>query len=257
MRILVTNDDGIDAPGLEVLEEIARSISDDVWMVAPWGEQSGQGRAITVSEAVRVDQRAEKRFRVTGTPTDCVVLAIQHIMKDMRPDLILSGVNSGQNLAEDCSQSGTVGAVMQGMNLGVPGIAFSQTKGFREGQPIPWETARHWGPTVAKALLKTGWPSDVVMNVNFPDCLPGDVAGYEVTAQGVRDFPIVVSDKRTDLRKREYYWMAHSGPKSDPPAGTDLAAIYQNKISVSPLHLDWTHYAFRDALSEAFSIETP
>ncbi len=250
MRILVTNDDGMDAPGLVVMEEIARTLSDDVWMIAPLMEQSGQGRSITVSQAVRVDQRAEKRFRIEGTPTDCVVIGLHHIMADNPPDLILSGVNAGQNIGEDTSQSGTIGAVMQGMNIGVPGIAFSQTKGMRKGEPIPWETAKAWGPRVLKRLIDHGWPKDVVMNVNFPDCLPDEVAGTEVTFQGVRDFPIIKSEKRTDLRGREYYWMAHSGPKSDPPEGSDLLAIYNRKISISPLGLDLTNYAFRDALKD-------
>lgn len=252
MRILVTNDDGMDAPGLEVMEEIARSISDDVWMVAPLQEQSGQGRAITVSDAVRVDQRAEKRFRIEGTPTDCVVLGIEHILADKKPDLILSGVNSGQNVGEDTSQSGTVGACIQGMILGVPGIAFSQTKGFRKGKPIAWDTARHYGPKVLKRLLKTGWPEDIVMNVNFPDCEIEDVKGVEITAQGMRDFPIINSEKRTDPRNRDYYWLSHGGPKSDPPNGTDLRCIYEDKISISPLHVDLTHYAYRDILAQSF-----
>ncbi len=252
MRVLVTNDDGMDAPGLEVMEEIARSISDDVWMVAPLQEQSGQGRAITVSEAVRVDQRAEKRFRIEGTPTDCVVLGIEHILGDKKPDLILSGVNAGQNVGEDTSQSGTVGACIQGMILGVPGIAFSQTKGFRKGKGLAWDTARHFGPKVLKRLLETGWPDDVVMNVNFPDCEIEDVQGVEITSQGMRDFPIINSEKRTDPRKRDYYWLSHGGPKSDPPAGTDLRCIYEDKISISPLHVDLTHYAYRDILAESF-----
>ena len=253
MRVLVTNDDGIDAPGLAVMEEIAASISDDVWMIAPLMEQSGKARAVTVTESVRIDQRGEKRFRIEGTPTDCVVLGVQQIMADARPDLILSGVNRGQNIAEDTSQSGTLGAVMQGMNLGVPGVAFSQTKGMREGADIPWETARHWGPVVLKKLLAIGWPGDVVLNVNFPDRLPDDVEGMEITSQGIRDFPIIKSEKRTDLRGRDYFWMAHSGPKSNPPEGTDLRAIYDGRISITPLHMDLTHYAFRDALKQRFA----
>ncbi len=252
MRILITNDDGIDAPGLEVMEHIAHSLSDDVWMVAPLVEQSGQGRAITVAEAVRVDVRGEKRFRIEGTPTDCVVIGVQQLLADHKPDLILSGVNIGQNVAEDTTQSGTLGAVMQGMLLGVPGIGFSQTRGFRRDKPVAWHTARHYGPIVLKRLMETGWPKDVVMNVNFPDCEIEDVQGVEITSQGMRDFPIVNSVKRTDPRGRDYYWLSHGGPKSDPPVGTDLQAIYENKISITPLHLDLTHNAFRDALSESF-----
>ena len=255
MRILVTNDDGIDAPGLAVLEEIANQLSDDVWMIAPLVEQSGVGRAVTVTEALRIDQRADKRFRIEGTPTDCIVLGIQHIMADSPPDLVLSGVNKGQNLAEDTTQSGTLGAAFQSMILGVPAVGLSQSTKFRGPDSCPWETTLTWAPRVLKALLKTGWPDDVVMNLNFPDCDPGDVTGVEVTSQGMRDFPIIQSEKRTDLRNRDYYWMAHKGAKSNPPEGTDLKAIYEDRISVSPLSLDLTNYAFKDALAANLSVQ--
>ncbi len=255
MRILVTNDDGIDAPGLEVLEAIASALSDDVWMIAPLVEQSGVGRSITVTAGVRVDQRGPKRFRVEGTPTDCIVLGVQHIMKDTPPDLILSGVNKGQNLAEDTTQSGTLGAAFQGMILGVPSIGMSQAVKFRGPESCPWETTLHWGARVVKALLDEGWPKDVVPNINFPDCEPEDVTGVEVTSQGMRDFPIILSEHRTDLRDRDYYWMAHRGAKSDPPQGTDLRAIYENRISVTPLHLDLTHRDYRKTLAERLHVD--
>jgi len=256
MRILLSNDDGVFAPGLAVLEEIARSITDDVWIVAPHEEQSGQARALTLNAPVRVREETERRFAVTGTPSDAVLLGVKDILRDNPPDLILSGVNRGQNIAEDTSQSGTVAAAIEGMHLGIPSIAFSQARNFRRGEPIPWDTGRVWGPRVLKALLKTGWPKSCVINVNFPDRLPDKVAGIEVTAQGFRDEAISTLEKRTDLRGADYFWIGYSGKLSEPPEGTDLRAIYEGRISITPLHIDMTHHAFRADLQKTLKVES-
>ena len=255
MRILLSNDDGIFAPGLAVLEEIARAITDDVWIAAPQEEQSGKARALTLHAPLRVREEGAQRFAVDGTPSDAVLVGVLDILKDNPPDLILSGVNRGQNLAEDTSQSGTIAAAIEGMHLGVPSIAFSQARNFRRGEPIPWETARVWGPRVLKGLLKAGWPRDVVMNVNFPDRLPEDVAGVEITRQGFRDESLAHLDKRTDLRGIDYFWIGYGGGISKPPEGTDLKAIYEGRISVTPLHIDMTHHKFRDELASAFQVD--
>jgi 5'-nucleotidase len=252
VRILISNDDGIHAPGLEVLEAIARTLSDDVWIVAPEVERSGAGRAITLTDPVRVRHISDKRFACSGTPTDCVLLAIAEIMKDSPPDLVLSGINRGQNLAEDTSVSGTVAAAMQGMQMGVPSIALSQAMNFRAGEPIPWQTAAHHGPAVLKALVGTKWATNVVLNVNFPDCLPEDVTATEVTFQGFRDEAVNHIDRRADLRGNAYYWIGYQGKLSKPPEGSDLRAIYDNRISITPLHLDMTEYSALDALKGAF-----
>jgi 5'-nucleotidase len=254
MRILLSNDDGVFAPGLAVLEEIARSITDDVWIVAPQEEQSGKARAVTLNAPVRVREETEKRYAVTGTPSDAVLLGVKDIMRNSPPDLILSGVNRGQNIAEDTSQSGTVAAAIEGMHLGIPSIAFSQARNFRRGEPIPWDTGRIWGPRVLKALLRTGWPKNCVINVNFPDRLPNEVAGVEVTAQGFRDEAISTLEKRTDLRGADYFWIGYSGKLSEPPEGTDLRAIYEGRISITPLHIDMTHHAFRSELQQRLRV---
>lgn len=252
MRILCTNDDGIHAPGLEVMEHIARTMSDDVWVVAPETEQSGASRALTLTAPIRVRAIADKRYAVTGTPTDCVLLATQHLMPEKPPDLVLSGVNRGQNIAEDVTFSGTIAGAMQGMQLGIKAIALSQARGFRGDAPIPWDTARTHGPTVVKTLLDAGWPQGVVMNVNFPDREPQDVAGVEVTRQGFRDQHIIYADKRTDLRGETYYWLGFHGRLSRPPEGTDLRAIYEGRIAVTPLHIDLTHEPALSPLSAWF-----
>lgn len=250
-RILLTNDDGIDAPGLEALEHIARSISEDVWVVAPLSEQSGMSRALTLNAPLRVTQRGERRFAVDGTPTDCVHMAMQGLMEDAEPDLVLSGVNAGQNIAEDVTFSGTVAGAMQGTQLGVRSIAFSMAYGFQGRAAIQWETAKAHGPAVLKRLLAAPWSENTLINVNFPDRAPDDVAGTEVTVQGRRDHNILHAEKRTDLRGKDYYWLGFKGQLSDPPVGTDLRAVYEGRISITPLHLDLTNYDARERLSRA------
>lgn len=242
MRILCTNDDGIHATGLAVLEKIARSFTDDVWVIAPEQEQSGASRALTLTAPIRVRQAGPKRFAVSGTPTDCVLLGIDHLIEGAPPDLVLSGVNRGQNIAEDVTFSGTIAGAMQGMQLGIPAIALSQARGFRgEEAPIPWETAEMYGPGVVRKLLEHGWPKDVLMNVNFPDVEPEHVKAVEMTFQGHRDQHVIYADKRTDPRGGTYFWLGFRGKRSNPPEGSDIRAIYDGRISVTPLHIDLTH----------------
>lgn len=247
MRILLTNDDGVNAEGLGVLEAIAAALADEVWIVAPEAEQSGASRGITLSAPIRVRNLGARRFAVTGTPTDCVLLAVRDLMGGLRPDLVLSGVNRGQNLAEHVTLSGTVAGALQGMAMGIPSIALSQARGFRGAGSIAWETARAYGPGLVRALLAQGWPQDVVMNVNFPDRAPDADVRVEMTRLGLRDQEISHFEKRTDLRGESYYWLGFTGALSTPPEGTDLRAIYEGRISVTPLHLDLTHL---DALAE-------
>ncbi len=251
MRILLTNDDGINAPGLRVLENIAKEIGDELWIVAPEVEQSGKGRAVSLTEPVRVREVAERTFAVSGTPTDCVLLGLHDLMPE-KPDLVLSGVNNGQNIAEDTSFSGTVAAAMFGMQMGVRSIALSQSKNFRGRGSLPWETAEAWGTKAIKPLLDLGWPDDVIMNVNFPDCEPEDVAGIQITRQGFRDEAIIHTDRREDLRGNDYFWIGYKGTLSKPPEGTDLRAIYEGFVSISPLHVDLTHDAFLQKLRETW-----
>lgn len=242
MRILLTNDDGIHAEGLKSLEAIARALTDDIWIVAPEYEQSGASRALTLADPIRVRKEGDRRWAVAGTPTDCVMLGVRELVEGAAPDLVLSGVNRGQNIAEDVTLSGTVAGAIEGMALGIPSIALSQAMLAFHDEVIPfWETAEHYGPGVVRRLLEVGWPADVVMNVNFPSRPPELVAEIEVTRQGFRDTHIRTFDKRTDLRGRDYYWMGFSGQMSKPAEGTDLKAVYDGKISVTPLHIDLTH----------------
>ncbi len=240
MRLLLTNDDGIHAEGLEALERIARQLSDDIWIVAPEYEQSGASRALTLSEPVRVRKLDDRRFAVTGTPTDCVMLGMSELIKGAKPDLVLSGVNRGANIAEDVTMSGTVAGAIEGMAMGVPAIALSQTGGPKPADPF-FEVAEAYGPGIVKRLLEIGWPKDVVMNLNFPNRPAAEVTEVEVTRQGFRDVQVRHAERRSDLRGRDYYWMGFRQERSQPEEGTDLRAIYQGKISVTPLHIDLTH----------------
>ncbi|MEO0982476.1 MAG: 5'/3'-nucleotidase SurE [Pseudomonadota bacterium] len=252
MRILLTNDDGINARGLQVLETIARALSDDIWVVAPELEQSGQSRSITLTQPVRSRKVEERVFAIQGTPTDCVLLALQDLIEGGRPDLVLSGVNRGQNIAEDTSMSGTVAAAMFGMQLGVPSVALSQARNFRHRGSCPWETAEAWGAKVLQPIIERGWPDDVCINVNFPDRDPDEVSGVQMTRQGFRDETIIHTEQRMDLRGDEYFWIGYKGTLSKPDEGTDLRAIYDGYVSVTPLHVDLTHDRFLKEMRAAW-----
>lgn len=242
MRILLTNDDGIAAEGLESLERIAAALSGDVWICAPELEQSGAGRGITLSDPLRVRRLGEKRFAVSGTPTDCVVIAVNELMADHKPDLVLSGVNRGHNIGEDVSYSGTVAGALQGMAMGIPSIALSQSLARFHDEVIPyWETAETFAPGIIQRLVETRWSPGVVINLNFPNLPPERVGEVEVTTQGFRDVGEMHAVRRTDLRGRSYYWMAFRGAEQQPEDGTDLRAIAEGRISVTPLHIDLTH----------------
>jgi 5'-nucleotidase len=242
MRILLTNDDGIHAEGLQVLRRIALQLSDDVWTVAPEFEMSGASRALTISEPIRVRKLDERTFAVTGTPTDCTLMGVRQLIEGPAPDLVLSGVNRGHNIADDVTLSGTVAGAIEGMALGIPSIALSQALSyFHDEVRAYWETAETFGPGLIQRLLEIGWPDDVVLNVNFPARPPEEVKAVEVTRQGKRDLHIRHFEKRTDMRGRDYYWMGFNQTPSRPEEGADIKAVIEGRISVTPLHIDMTH----------------
>jgi 5'-nucleotidase len=251
-RILVTNDDGIHAPGLEIAEKIARALTDDVWVCAPETEQSGASHSLTLTLPLRLREISPKRYAMTGTPTDCVMMGVAEIMKDNPPTLILSGVNRGSNIADDVTYSGTIAGAMEGTALVIPSIALSQAYGFDEGYQVRWNCAEAHGPDVVRKLLDIGWPAETLMNVNFPDCEPGDVKGTAITEQGKRDMQTAVMDRRVDMRGNPYFWIGFKRVRSNPDEGTDLHAIYKKKISVTPLHLNLTQFEFLKKLRASF-----
>jgi 5'-nucleotidase len=240
LRILVSNDDGIHAPGLAVAEKIARTLTDDIWVVAPETEQSGASHSLTLTMPLRLRHAGPKRFAVSGTPTDCVMMAGIKIMKDHLPDLVISGVNRGFNVADDVTYSGTVAAAMEGAVLGIASVAMSQAIGGRDEAEAVWACAQTHGPPLLKRLIDVGWPKDVLLNINFPPLPPGNVKRVAVVTQGQRDQSLLRVDERVDARGRTYFWIGFKRVFSDPERGTDLHAIHEGSISVTPLHLNLT-----------------
>jgi len=255
MRILLTNDDGVRAYGMTVMRRIAEQLSDDVWVCAPETEQSAASRGVSLHNPVRAKKLEDRVYCVSGTPTDSVIVGIRDILEDKKPDLILSGVNRGQNLAEDVTFSGTIAGALQGMQMGVPSIALSLARGFQGASSLPWETAEAHGPSLIQNLLKAGWPEDTILSVNFPDTAPDGVKGIEFTRQGQRDYEMQGIDKRDHPRGGSYFWLTYGAGLSNPPQGTDLRAIYDGFISVTPLHTDLTHLETLRRLQEGFTAD--
>lgn len=251
MRILITNDDGINAPGLVAAEKIARALSDDVWIVAPESEQSGASHSLTLVSPLRLRKLAEQRYAVSGTPTDCVMMAALHILKDQPPDLILSGVNWGSNMADDVTYSGTIAGAMEGCALGIPSIALSQAYEEEDRGAIDWSAGEVHGPDVVRRLLKAGWPSATLMNVNFPACPADAVSGTVMVPQGKYDLQSTEIEERHDARLRPYYWIGLRRRKAVPPGDSDLGAVYSGKIAVTPLHLNLTDWALLEKMRQS------
>ncbi len=241
MRILLTNDDGIHAEGLGVLERIARQLSDDVWVVAPENDQSGLAHSLTLSEPLRLRKIDDRHFALRGTPTDCVIMGLRHLLPEP-PDLVLSGVNSGANMADDVTYSGTVAGAMEGTLHGVPSIALSQEGVYSaEGRLMPWDVAEEHGAAVIKKLLESKWNAGVFMNVNFPNCIDRNVKGIRVTAQGKLAHDVKL-EERLDGRGFSYFWLRFGRSQAEPVIDTDVDALNNDYISVTPLQMDLTAY---------------
>src|SRR4051812_43150667 len=242
MRILLTNDDGVNATGLKVLEAIARRFSDDIWIVAPSEEQSGAGHSLTLTQPIRLRKLGAQRFSVTGTPTDAVMMGLANILADKKPDLILSGVNRGANLGEDVTYSGTVSAAMEGALAGIPSIALSQSSASEGiGDTVPFAAAEAWAERVLAPLLAAPFAPKTLVNINFPALPAEQVRGVRVVRQGIRDYGRLRIDKRTDTRGYDYFWFGLRPVLHTPGHVTDLEAIADGYVTVTPLHLDLTH----------------
>ena len=249
MRILLTNDDGVHAPGLEVLEAIARQLSDDIWICAPSEEQSGAGHSLTLNQPVRLRQLGERRFCVTGTPTDSVTLALRKALP-APPDLILSGVNRGENLGDDITYSGTVSAAIEGALAGIRSIALSQQM---LGEGAGFSAALEWGARVLRPLLDAPFAERTLLNINFPSVPADAVRGIRVVRQGFHDYERGSVVEGTDPRGRPYFWFGLEDMEHTPGAETDLEAVADGFIAVTPLQLDLTHYSSLGLLSERFA----
>ena len=248
MRILITNDDGINAPGLEVLTEIATEIAGpkgEVWTVAPAFEQSGVGHCISYTHPMMLAQLGPRRFAAEGSPADCVLAAIHDILQGARPDLVLSGVNRGNNAAENTLYSGTVGGAMEAALQGLPAIALSQYLG-PETEPLadPFEAARVHGASVVRALLDRGiWETGdyrTFYNVNFPPRAAADVRGMRTAPQGFRRDTAFSVEPHMSPSGRKFLWIKGGGQRAPTAPGSDAAVNLEGYIAVTPMRADLT-----------------
>jgi 5'-nucleotidase len=238
-RVLLTNDDGIDAPGLAVLEDVAATLAHEVWVVAPEHDQSGTSHSISLHAPLRFSRQGHRRFGISGTPGDCVVMAVRHIMADAPPTIVLSGVNRGANLGVETVFSGTVGAAMTGMLLGIPSIALSQA--FSDREAVRWETARALAPDVIRQLLTTGWNKQACLNVNFPD-VPPDMAGpLTRSRQGAGLVTNIHVIQRTDPRGLTYHWLQFDREHRQESSDSETAVVASGRIAVTPLQFERTN----------------
>lgn len=238
-RALLTNDDGIDAPGLEALVRAVTPLAAEVWVVAPEHDQSGVSRAISLHAPLRLQERGLRRYAVTGTPSDCVVVALRHVLRDTPPDIVFSGINRGGNLAEEVGYSGTVSAALMARLSGVPAYAVSQA--WRDRDNIRWHTAV---AGLEAVIRRFGTAPDSVLNVNFPDVEPEEVAGIALTRQGEAGTLTLDVDTREDTRGFAYYWLSMRRATARPLAeDSDIAALRRREISVTPVGFDLTDMA--------------
>lgn len=263
-RILITNDDGYSADGIKILYEIAKSYTSDVWIVAPEYEKSGASHALTFIKDLTLKKQDENIYSVNGTPSDCVVIALENVLQDKRPDILLSGINSGVNVAEDVTYSGTIAAAMEGVIRRVPSIAISQNYDLGKKNEISWDVSKAFLDKVLDSVSATGWDFNSLLNVNFPQCNVNEVNGIEVTSQGNRETDDLVIWKkennlfRIGLQRR---LGESSKPKNNilnkPIDGvmTDVVALTSNKISITPLHLDLTHAASIEILRKSLKLK--
>jgi 5'-nucleotidase len=246
-RILLTNDDGIGAPGLAVLADIAAELAHEVWIVAPQHDQSGVSHAISLHHPLRVATEGERRYGVTGTPGDCVVMGVCHLMRDAPPDLILSGVNRGANMGMETVFSGTVGGAMTGMMLGIPSIGLSQA--FSDRGRVPWDVARTLGAGVVRQLLAIGWSAETCLNVNFPDRPVAEVGPPTLCRQGVGLISGMNVESGTDPRGIDYHWINFRRAPREQGPDSDADAIDAGRIAVTPIRYDRTDEAAFAALT--------
>lgn len=247
-RVLLTNDDGIHAPGIILLEKIVRRYTDQVWVIAPSEERSGASHSISMHDPIRHRELDSHHHAIKGTPTDCALMGIYKLMPE-RPTLLISGINWGANLAEDVIYSGTAAAAMEGALLGVPSIAFSQVHHMAE---VHWETAETFLPQVLEGILAAGLLPGTFVNVNFPPVAPADVRGVRICSQGLRPPGSFLPEERVDARNKPYFWIRISYKAGNVHNGTDLEAIAENHVAVSPIQLDMTAHAMMERLGNSF-----
>lgn len=253
MRILLSNDDGIQAPGISILEDIANKFSDDVYVFAPSSDMSGAGHSLTLKSPLRMKEHDDHHFSVNGTPTDSVIMALRYLLKE-KPDFMFSGVNLDANLADDVTYSGTVAAAIEACLFDIPSIAFSQRLA-KDGK-VNWEVAKTYAPVVLKVIMENyKFKKNVFLNVNFPSCEVSEVLGIKITRQGTRAIDDHVI-QFTDPRGEPYFWIGSAEFRkedSNRDLATDLGAVHSHYVSITPMTIDMTAKDEISILKELFS----
>lgn len=237
-RILLVNDDGIDAPGIKLLEDVAQQLSDEVWIVAPVTDKSGVSNSVSLRKPIRVEQRGKRRYAAHGTPADCVTISVQHLMKEQLPQLILSGINNGSNIGFETILSGTVGAAITGLLPGVPSIALRQDK--RPEEAVNWRAAETFCLPVLDTLISRGLPTDCCLSINFPD-LPADkIKGIKATRQGIGKVKGLQVIPTTDSHGEDYYWIRVEHGVAEYSEHSQSGTVTAAYISATPLMFERT-----------------
>lgn len=236
VTILVTNDDGVGAPGIKTVATALRALG-NVWVVAPDRPQSAVGRAMTLHKPLRLMQQGKQTFAVNGTPSDCINLGLGKLLQTQPPALVVSGINKGLNLGDDVTNSGTVSGAMEGVLHGIPSIAVSQD----DLEPCRYHVAADYTLDLAKMVLKHGLPGDTLLNVNIPNCSPHQILGVKFTSLSRRQYKNPVIEK-VDPRGFSYYWIAGERVSLQRKKSSDFEAVSNRVVSITPLHLDMTQY---------------
>lgn len=238
MRVLVSNDDGVEAPGIRVLADGLRAAGHDVTVVAPDRDRSGASNSLTLDQPIRAREIDSRVWRVAGTPTDCVHLALTGLLS-ADPDIVVSGINSAANLGDDVIYSGTVAAAMEGRFLGLPAVAMSLVTSEQSGRH--YDSAARAALEITARLLVDPLPADTILNVNVPDLPWAEIRGFEVTRLGNRHRAEPCTAQE-DPRGRTWWWIGAAGPEQDAGPGTDFQAVRTGFISITPIHVDLTRY---------------
>ncbi len=253
MRILITNDDGIHAEGIAVLERVARQLTSDVWVVAPQFDQSGVAHSLSLQDPLRISQISDHKFSVCGTPTDCVIMAVKKILST-KPDLILSGINNDHNVAGGITYSGTIAGAIEGTLLGIKSIAVSQAYVASSEKNSIFTFAEEVLPKLVNKLIDVTVPVGTFFNVNFPGQSLENINSTKITVQGSQDCTQLIVDERCDSYGNSYFWLVFRNNEIQLDENSDLNAIRQGYISVTPLKVDMTDYSTLQELSKSFNL---
>jgi len=230
-RLLLTNDDGFDAPGLAVLIEVAREFADDIWVIAPEHDESGTGQSISFHHPLRCLSRGEQQWAVSGTPADCVGIALGHFMVDKKPSLILSGINAGSNVGDEVNLSGTLGAAFTGLMLGIPSIAFSQD--FTTRAKVRWDTAKTVTQKMLTYFLTHGWRKETCLSVNIPDLPAKEITGFSWAQPCQKNIVGIHVDKREDQRNKDYFWLSTIDKAPVAKKQSDYSILQRGEVAVT------------------------